>query len=313
MRTAFIETLEALAAEDDRVCLVVGDLGYSVVESFAEKFPERFVNVGVAEQNMTGLATGMALSGRVVFTYSIANFPTLRCLEQVRNDVCHHRADVKIVAVGGGLAYGSLGSSHHATEDLAVMRAMPNMTVIAPGDPVETRLATRAVASRPGPCYLRLGKAGEPTVHDGDPAFVIGRAITVRDGSDLTLIATGTMLHAAVEVAGQLEARGVSVRLVSMHTVQPLDVDTVVSALTETSAVFTLEEHSTTGGLGSAVAEVMAEQVAPRAVLRRIGLPRGFTEVAGSHDFLKRVHGLDPDRITRHITEEMSKVDGLVR
>ena len=173
MRTAFIRALEEVAAEDDHVMLVVGDLGFGVVEAFAERFPDRYVNAGVAEQNMTGIAAGMALSGRVVFTYSIANFPTLRCLEQVRNDVCYHNADVKIVAVGGGFVYGSLGMSHHATEDLAIMRALPNMTVIAPGDPVEAAAATRAVVNRPGPCYLRLGRAGEPIVHGSDIEFRI--------------------------------------------------------------------------------------------------------------------------------------------
>src|SRR5207302_7770276 len=148
-----------------RVCLVVGDLGYSVIEKFAETYPDQFVNVGVAEQNMTGIAAGLALSGKIVFTYSIANFATLRCLEQIRNDVCYHNANVKVVAVGGGLAYGALGSTHHATEDLAIMRALPRMVVVAPGDPVETELLTRAVAAEAGPCYMRLGRAGRSEEH----------------------------------------------------------------------------------------------------------------------------------------------------
>src|SRR5437763_8263703 len=158
-----------MAEEDERIWLLSGDLRYSVLERFAQKYPERFINVCVAEQNMMGVAAGLAMSGKTVFTYSIANFPVMRCLEQIRNDVCYHNLNVKIVAVGGGLAYGPAGYTHHALEDLAVMRAMPGMTVLAPGDPVEARLATTALADRQGPCYLRLGKAGEPLVHRQQP------------------------------------------------------------------------------------------------------------------------------------------------
>jgi len=198
MRTAFMKTLFEAAAQDRRVCLIVGDLGYSVIDEFAKAYPDQFVNAGVAEQDMTGIAAGMALSGKIVFTYSIANFATLRCLEQIRNDVCYHHANVKVVAVGGGLAYGSLGVSHHATEDLAILRALPGMTVVAPGDPIEAELATRAVIAHDGPVYLRLGKAGEPVVHTKRPEFRLGKAISIRTGRDLTLISTGGMLATAV-------------------------------------------------------------------------------------------------------------------
>jgi len=183
MRTAFIKTLCELAEQDERIWLLCGDLGYSVLEGFSSRFPNRFVNVGVAEQNMTGIAAGLALSGKVVFIYSIANFPVMRCLEQIRNDVCYHNLNVKIVTVGGGLTYGSLGYTHHGVEDIAVMRVLPNMTVIAPGDPVEARLATQAILNTPGPCYLRLGKAGEPVVHQIEPEFQVGKAISLQLGS----------------------------------------------------------------------------------------------------------------------------------
>ena len=244
MRTEFIDELTRLAAEDDRICLVVGDLGFGVVQDFARRFPDRFLNAGIAEQSMTGVAAGWALSGKVVFTYSIANFPTLRCLEQIRNDACDHRADVKVAAVGGGFAYGALGASHHATEDLAILRALPGIAVVAPGDTVEARLATRAVADLPGPCYLRLGRAGEPTVHAAEPDFRLGRAITVRDGDDLTLISTGGMLKATVEAADLLAAEGFMARVLSMHTLRPLDDEAVERAAVETGALVTVEEHS---------------------------------------------------------------------
>ncbi|PYM76947.1 MAG: transketolase, partial [Candidatus Rokuibacteriota bacterium] len=182
MRAAFFKTLLDLAERDERIHLVVGDLGFGVVEPFARRFPDRFLNAGVAEQNMTGVAAGLALCGKVVFTYSIGNFSTIRCLEQIRNDICYHRADVKIVSVGGGFAYGPLGMTHHALEDLAIMRVLPGMTVVAPGDPFEVEQATRAIVGQPGPCYLRLGRAGEPRIHRPGVVFELGRAIRVREG-----------------------------------------------------------------------------------------------------------------------------------
>ena len=301
MRSAFIRTLLELAETNDRIFLVVGDVGFSVVEPFAERFPKRFLNVGVAEQNMTGVAAGLALCGKVVFTYSIANFPTLRCVEQIRNDVCYHNANVKIVSVGCGLAYGALGVTHHATEDLAIIRVLPNTTVVAPGDPVEAAAATRAVAERPGPCYLRLGRSGEPLVHGPRVEFRIGRAITVRDGDDLCLIATGTMLATAVRVAEQLEREGVRSRVLSMHTVKPLDTAAVLQAARETSAIVTLEEHSIVGGLGSAVAEVLAETNEARGRFKRLGLPPAFTARVGGHEYLKAAYGLSVEGVVGSI------------
>ncbi|HVY62009.1 MAG TPA: transketolase, partial [Planctomycetota bacterium] len=181
MRNAFIAALLAEAERDPRVWLLNGDLGYSVLEPFARRFPERYLNVGVAEQNMTGIAAGLALSGKVVFTYSIANFPTMRCLEQIRNDCCYHRADVKVVAVGGGLAYSAQGYTHHGVEDLAIMRALPNMTVIAPADPTEARWAAGAVVATPGPCYVRLARGGEPVVNPAGAALEVGKAAVLRE------------------------------------------------------------------------------------------------------------------------------------
>src|SRR5512146_828433 len=241
MRNGFFRALFDLARNDQRIQLVVGDLGFGVVEPFIKELPAQFTNSGVAEQNMTGIAAGLALSGKIVFTYSIGNFPTLRCLEQIRNDVCYHQANVKVVAVGGGYAYGALGMTHHATEDLAIMRALPGMTPVAPGDPLEAEEATRAVAALPEPCYLRLGRAGETRVHQAAINFRIGKAIVVREGSDITFISTGGMLTTAVEVADRLQEVGISSRVLSMHTIQPLDCDAIISAARETNAIVTLE------------------------------------------------------------------------
>ena len=268
MRTAFIQALCELAEQDPRIWLLCGDLGYSVLEVFAARFPDRYLNVGVAEQNLMGMASGLAMCGKVVFTYSIANFPVMRCLEQIRNDVCYHALNVKIVAVGGGLAYGSAGYTHHGVEDFAVLRVLPNMTVLAPADPVETRLATRAAVDWPGPCYLRLGKAGEPVVHAADPPFRIGRAIPVREGDGLTLIASGGVLRLALEAAARLAANGRSVGVLSMPSISPLDDAAVLAAARRTGRIVTVEEHGL-GGLASAVAEVLAQA----------GLPVRFTPV----------------------------------
>lgn len=304
MRNAFLDELFLLAKNDSRIVFMTGDLGFGVVEKFMEELPRQFVNAGVAEQNMTGVAAGMALSGKIVFTYSIANFPTLRCLEHIRNDVCYHNANVKVVSVGGGFAYGSMGTTHHATEDLGVMRMLPNMRVVAPGDPVEARAATRALVESPGPWYLRLGKAGEPVVHEAVVAFEAGRALLVREGDDVTLVSTGGMLKTAVDVADILAGDGVSARVLSMHTLEPLDESAILIAAQETGGIVTIEEHSLVGGLGTAVAEILVglEQSRPR--FRKLGVSPRFADRVGSQEYLRQQNGLDIDSI-RTVVKEM--------
>jgi transketolase len=297
MRNAFIEALCEAAALDERVWLVCGDLGYSVLEAFARRFPERFVNAGVAEQNMTGVAAGLAHSGKVVFVYSIVNFPIMRCLEQVRNDVCYHNLDVKVVAVGGGLVYGGHGYTHHGAEDLAVMRVLPNMTVMAPGDPAEARLATRAAAGHRGPCYLRLGRGGEPAVHARPPEFRIGRAVSVRAGRDVTILSTGTPLPLALRAAEELAAGGVSCDVWSLPTLWPLDVEALRSSAARTGRVVTVEEHGQ-GGLASAVAEALLAEGLP-VRFQAVRLPREPVTVAGSHAYLRGRAGVDLADIVR--------------
>lgn len=307
MRTAFSETLLELAREDPRIVLITGDLGFGVLTSFRDELPRQFVNAGVAEQNMIGMAAGMALSGKIVFVYSIANFPVVRPLEQIRNDVCYHNANVRIVAVGGGMAYGSLGPSHHATEDIALMRALPNMMVVAPGDPVETELAVRALIEYQGPVYLRLGRAGEPVVHKATPQLQLGKAITVRQGRDVTLIATGGMLHNTMGAAAALSNHGVDCRVLSMHTVKPLDVEAVFAATRDTSAICTVEEHSIIGGLGGAVAEVLMESEQRPRRFRRIGLNSAFSSIVGDQAYLHAQYGLDVEGIVRSVLETLAK------
>ena len=313
MRNAFVQSLFELAKQDERIVLITGDLGFSVIEPFMEQLPRQFVNAGVAEQNMTGMAVGMALSGKVVFTYSIANFPTLRCLEQIRNDVCYHNANVKIVAVGGGFAYGSMGVTHHAVEDLGVMRMLPGMTVIAPGDPLEAHLAAKACAHHAGPCYLRLGKAGEPSVHSGEIDFQLGKAVRVRDGKDLALISTGGLLKTTVDAADKLAVLGIQARVLSMHTLKPLDCESIMAAARETGVIFTIEEHSIIGGLGSAVSEVLAEADEPNTVcFKRLGLPSEFSPHIGSQEYLRLQHGLTAESIVNSVQAVLKTVKAAV-
>ena len=297
MRLAFIRSLIELARADDRIFLLVGDVGYSLVEPFAQEFPDRFVNTGIAEQNMSGIASGLALSGKVVFTYSLANFPTLRCLEQIRNDVCYHNANVKIVSAGGGLAYGALGATHHTTEDLAITRALPNMTVIAPADPVEAALATRAVALTPGPAYLRLCGSGDPVIHQTTPDFRIGRALILREGNDAALIAIGGILPNVMQAAGQLSELGIQCRVLSMHTLKPFDTDAVLKAAKDTSLVITIEEHSIIGGLWSAVSETLAGLHSLPVVCRGIAIDDAFCSKVGNQSSLQKEYSLSADGI----------------
>ena len=301
MRTAFADTVRLLARDDPRVYLLTGDVGFGVFEPFAEEFPDRYINVGVAEANLAGVAAGLALSGKRPFIYSIGNFPTLRCLEQVRNDICYNAANVKIVSVGGGLSYGQLGATHHATEDLAVMRALPGMTVIAPADPVETALAVRAAYEHPDPVYLRLNRAGDPVVHRTAPEFRLGQAISVRSGNDVTLIACGGIVPNALAAAEVLAAEGIECSVLSMHTLKPIDAAAVLQAASETGLIITIEEHSIVGGLGSAVSEVLTEAGGLGARLSRLALPDAFSHLVGSQDYLRGAHGLSADGIAEHI------------
>jgi transketolase len=245
MRNAFIEELVALAESHDHIALIVGDLGYGVIEPFADRFPDRFINAGVAEQNMTGLAAGMASEGYHVFTYSIANFPTFRCAEQIRNDVDYHGLPVTIVAVGGGLAYGALGYSHHAVQDYALMRTMPGMTIAAPGDAMEVRACMRYLVANPGPSYLRISKAGDPVYHDAPPAVAPGCWVRVRDGEgDRALLSTGGALGAAL---GRAEGAPVySMPLWGMAS-KPRQPEQVARH----TRIETLEDHLLDGGFGA--------------------------------------------------------------
>jgi transketolase len=301
MRDAFLKKLTQLAAEDRDVVLLTADLGFGIFEEFESTFPGQYFNVGVAEQNMTGLAAGLALEGKKVITYSIGNFPTLRCLEQIRNDGCYHDLNITIVASGGGFSYGSLGMSHHTTEDIAILRALPRMCVVVPGTDWEAGEATEALIKNNGVGYLRLDK----TVADerGLSPFMLGGSIKYREGLDVTLIATGGILRDAIEAADTLKEKGVNASVISMHSIKPIDKDAIIAAANGTGGIVTIEEHNIDGGLGSAVSEVCMDNGASPKVFLRIGLDDRYSSIVGSQDYLKMRYQMDSTAIVKRVRE----------
>jgi transketolase len=265
VRTECIEALTIYARAHPDVMLLTGDLGFSVLERFAEALPAQYANVGVCEQAMAGIAAGLALSGRRVVIYSIANFPTLRCLEQLRNDVCYHDLPVTVIAVGGGLAYGAQGYTHHGIEDLGIMMMLPNMAVTCPADPHEAMELLPQLLERRRPAYLRLGRSGEPMLHAPATRIALGKAIWMRRGSDIALLATGPILGRSLQAADALAARGISASVASFPGIRPLDEAALRGAAQAHRAILTIEEHSIEGGFGSRVADaLLVAGLAPR-------------------------------------------------
>ncbi len=302
MRDRFIKRLSELAERNSRITLVTGDLGFGVLDDFRSRFPDQFINAGVAEQNMTSLATGLAMEGRIVFTYSIANFTTLRCLEQIRNDACYHNANVKIVSIGGGFSYGQLGISHHATEDLAIMRSLPDISVVSPCGLWEATEATEAIVMQPGTCYLRLDKTfgKDSPVYEGE-TFNIGKARVLREGVDCTIIVTGGILAEVWLASELLSKKGINSGIISVHSLKPFDTETIIHACRNTRNIITVEEHTLYGGLGSAVAEAMLDKgILPNKFLR-IGLNSGFSSIVGSQEYLRKQYSLDSHSISERI------------
>lgn len=304
MRDTFVRTLIALAKENPNIELITGDLGFGVLKPFWERLPDQFINAGIAEQNMTSAAAGMALEGKTVFTYSIGNFPTLRCLEQIRNDCAYHGANVKIVCVGGGFVYGSLGMSHHATEDIAVMRALPGVAVLCPGDLVEAEEATKAIAKYPGTCYLRLGRGGEKRIRDHIDNFEIGKAIKIHDGEKIAIFSTGAIFEEVADAEAILAEHDIYPAVYTFPTVKPIDRAAIARCAADFDMIVTVEEHNIVGGFGSAVAEVLAE-LPERARLLRIGIHDTYSSIVGSQKYLRSQFGLDSGGIATQVLEAL--------
>lgn len=328
MRNTFVNALVEEAAADPSIMLLTGDLGYRVVEGFEEAYPGRYLNAGIAEQDMIEVAAGLALEGHKVFVYSISGFPTLRCLEQIRNCLCYHDLDVTIICIGGGFAYGHLGSTHHATEDVAVMRAMPNMQVLSPADPAETRLVARYCFDRPGPKYVRLNRGGETDLPGADAleglvtadfGAPLERVLRRPEGEgegeasslDVAFLATGAIATEANRASELLAAEGISSLVLTVPCLKPLDADTVISLGTWAKLLVSVEEHSVIGGLGSAVASTLAS--APLTVpgkgvapLLAVGIPDAFPEVVGDQSYLRHLFAMDAEGIAARVGEALA-------
>ena len=303
MRNAFASEITALAGADPRVVMLSGDIGNRLFDDYKRKHPDRFFNCGVAEANMVGAAAGLALCGLRPVAYTITPFLITRCLEQIRVDVCYHNVPVVLVGVGAGLSYASLGATHHSCEDIALMRLLPNMTVLCPADAWEVRLALRAALELPGPAYIRLGKKGEPSVHAQEPAFELGRGIVLREGADVCLLGTGNLVPLALDSSAALERQGLSCRVVSLHTVKPLDELLLAEAFARFRVVVTIEEHSLQGGLGGAVAEWLSDRPPQHARLLRAGTGDEFLHEACDQETARAHFGLTPAAITARVVQ----------
>ena len=307
MRDTFVKTLIDIAKNDKNVHLITGDLGFGVLKPFWEQLPDQFTNAGIAEQNMTSFAAGLALQGKTVFTYSIGNFPTLRAIEQIRNDCAYHNANVKVVCVGGGFVYGSLGMSHHATEDLAIMRALPDVTVLAPGDLIEAECATRAIYEQQGTCYLRLGRGGEKRIHEKIDNFEIGKAIKIKDGEKVAIFSTGAIFDEAIEASEMLIEQGITPASYTFPTVKPIDRKTIEECAEKYDLIVTVEEHNIIGGFGGAVSEILAELGGTRAKLLKIGLDDKYSSIVGSQKYLRDVYGMSARKIVEKVREAINE------
>lgn len=296
MRNAFADELTRISKENNKVVLLSGDIGNKLFDNFKKVDESRFYNCGVAEANMMGVAAGMALSGLRPVVYTITPFTTTRCFEQIRVDACYHKAPVVIVGTGSGLSYAELGPTHHSLEDMAILRTLPGMRVLAPCDIPELRLALRAALKEDGPVYIRIGKKGEPTIHAQTPDFRIGKGIVVRTGTDVTLISTGTIMPEVLKAADQLSARGVSAEVVSFHSVKPLDHAYLEQASKRFKLIATIEEHGRIGGLGGAVAEWRGSR-RNTSVQITFGTDDEFMHEVGSQDYAREKYGLTANNI----------------
>lgn len=306
MRNAFADEVSKLAKIDPRIMLLSGDIGNKLFDPFKKVDAKRFLNCGIAEANMMSVAAGLALNGLRPVVYTITPFTTTRCFEQIRVDVCYHAAPVIIVGTGSGLSYAELGPTHHSLEDLAIMRTLPSMQIIAPCDSTEMRLALRAALNSSSPTYIRIGKKGEPVIHDANITFEIGKAITIKKGLDILMLVGGTLMPNALAASKLLENQGLSCQVASFHTIKPLDIEYLSSNLGGYKAIITIEEHGKCGGLGGAVAEYLSTHLSHPKHLR-LGTEDEFMHEMGTQEYAQKKYGLDPIGICLQIQGFLSQ------
>ena len=306
MRDAFAGQLLELISNDESVVLLTGDLGFGVFDEIAKKFPNNFINVGVAEQNMASIAAGLAMQGFKVFIYSIANFSTFRCLEQIRNDISYHDLNVTVVSVGGGFSYGSLGMSHHATEDISIMRSMPGMEVSVPATKKDAIEATKYFVNSAKPGYLRIDKS-DYVPENNESDFEFGRAAVIKEGKDITIVASGGILEEAMRAAETLEDDDIQCRVLNMHSIKPLDCESIKKASEETGGIIALEEHTVIGGLGSAISEYCLQNSVRPNFFISMGLKDIFSSVVGDQKYLRKVYGIDCQAIVDEVKVQLGQ------
>lgn len=299
MRTAYLDTLYNLAVNDMRVLALISDNGAIVYDKYRKDLKSQYLNLGISEANMLGIAAGMASCGKVPFAYTIGAFLAYRALEFIRNDICLQKLNVKMVGTGAGEVYSALGSTHHSTEDLGGLRSLPGLTILCPASPMEVKKATLAAYETDEPVYIRLGTNGESEIYGEDYVFEIGKGITLKEGKDVTLIGTGSMLKDIMDAAQLLYKDGIRARVINLHTIKPIDREIIMRAVEETGLIITVEDHNVIGGIGSAVAEVIAES-GKGIAFERIGL-NGFSEGYGTYPKVKAMNGISIERICEEV------------
>lgn len=302
MRFEVIRAVYEKAVTDPNLFFITGDYGHMNTKEFRANCPGRYFNGGMSEQNIVGMAAGLALSGKQAVVYSIVPFITLRCYEQIKVDICDHNADVMVIGGGGGFAYSSAGATHLSIEDIGALRCLPNMKIVSPADPAETFSLASQLLSTGGPSYIRIGRGKEPSLPQAHEV-VLGKAALLRPGDEVTIIAHGTIVSEALAAAALLEKEGISAEVLNMHTIKPLDVEAIYERAGKRKGIFTLEEHSIIGGLGGAVAEVLLEHKARPPVFHRFGVNDFWPEVVGTQDYLREVVGISATQVVKKIKE----------
>ncbi len=306
MRTAYLDALYDLAGKDSRVYALISDNGAIVYDRFRKDFEKQYLNLGISEENMLGIAAGMANCGKIPFAYTIGAFLAYRALEFIRNDICLQNMNVKIVGTGAGMRYSALGPTHHSTEDMGCLRSLPNLTILSPASPVEVAKATRAAYEYNGPVYMRLGTNREQEIYEKDYSFEIGKGVTLYSGADVTVIGTGNILSEVIKAREKMGEKGISVRVINIHTLKPIDREIIMKAISETKGIVTVEDHNIIGGLGSAVAEVIAES-RTGIPFARIGLRDHFAVEYGSYDDMKRQNKVGIEEIILKCLDTLKK------
>jgi len=305
MRTAIIEEVYKIMKENKDSYFLTGDLGYNTLEKIEKDFGNRFINIGVAEQNMIGIASGLALTGKKVFCYSIIPFLTMRCFEQIRNDICYHDLDVTLLGSGSGLTYGILGSTHFALEDLAILRPLPNMTIFSPADEIDAQLGVRASKNFHHPLYIRIDLREKAKIHKHLYDFKFGKGVVIQKGKDLVFFVTGTLMEEVIKATKIIkEEKGLTSTIIDIHTIKPLDIDLILKEVEGKEMVFTVEEHGIIGGLGAAISEILSESKKPVRVIR-IGTIDKFVKVIGTRSYLRKQLGLDTEGIVKKVRQEL--------